>query len=119
VLRGEARERLGVLYDLRDGRGHRRQRHVTHRKHQPLRRLEILTRRRQALGDPRWKPGARQERSEGAVLGDEARSGLVPDAGHAGEAVGGISAQQRVVAVGPARDAVASRDLRLVDLEEL
>ena len=53
------------------------------------------------------------------MLRDERRRRLLADAGNAGQAVGGIAAEQREVAVGTARDAVAPPDLRLVDDEQL
>ena len=53
------------------------------------------------------------------MRGDEARRRLLADPGHAGEPVRRIAAQEREVAVGPTRDAVAARDLGLVDLEQL
>src|SRR5262249_14509145 len=51
--------------------------------------------------------------------GDELRRRLLPDARDAGEAVGGIAAEEREVAIGAPRDAVSTRHLGLVDLDQL
>ena len=83
------------------------------------RRDEVVGGRPQAHADRGREVGRREDRIERPVPAEEVARRLLADAPDAGQAIGRIAAQDRVVHVAIARDPVLRGDPRLVDAREL
>ena len=94
-------------------------RRIRDRRDHPARGGEVLRRSVELGTDRRVQARGGDRGVEGAVPPEDVARGLLPDAGHAGQAVGRVAAHERVVEVAVAGDAVLLRDPALVDLGEL
>src|SRR5688572_6787850 len=85
----------------------------------PASRDEVVRATAQLRADGRRQIGRREDRLERAVPGEQRARGLLADPGYARKAIGRIAAQEGVVDVAVARDAVLLVDPRRVDARDL